>query len=104
MNKLTLDHDVISGNYGNKLDLSVPPSSSTTPPTNAVYDGSYYYYLPWGDTKPCVGIDSHWEDIGFRLGTKNILLRMCERLVSLFVIFIYESTVGLPETKNTLQG
>lgn len=74
--------NIYIGNYGNKLDLSVPPSSSSTPPTNAVYDGCYYYYLPWGETKPCVCVDSHWEDIGFRLGTLNILLRMCERLVS----------------------
>ena len=70
------------GNYGNKLDQSVPPSSSTTPPTNAVYDGSYYYYLPWGNTKPCVSVDSHWEDIAFRLDSLNILTRLCERLVS----------------------
>ncbi|EDO36863.1 predicted protein, partial [Nematostella vectensis] len=75
-----VEFEVSIGNYGNKLDLSVPPSSSTTPPTNAVYDGCYYYFLPWGDTKPCVCVESHWEDIGFRLGTKNILTRMCERL------------------------
>lgn len=73
----------LSGNYGNKLDQSVPPSSSTTPPTNAVYDGCYYYYLPWGDTKPCVCVDSHWEDISFRLDNLNILTRLCERLVSI---------------------
>jgi len=72
-----------AGNYGNKLDQSVPPSSSTTPPTNAVYDGCYYYYLPWGDTKPCVCVDSHWEDISFRLDNLNILTRLCERLVSI---------------------
>ena len=73
---------IVAGNYGNKLDQSVPPSSSTTPPTNAVYDGCYYYYLPWGDTKPCVCVDSHWEDISFRLDNLNILTRLCERLVS----------------------
>lgn len=73
----------LQGNYGNKLDQSVPPSSSTTPPTNAVYDGCYYYYLPWGDTKPCVCVDSHWEDISFRLDNLNILTRLCERLVSM---------------------
>lgn len=75
-----LEFEVSIGNYGNKLDQSVPPSSSTTPPTNAVYDGCYYYYLPWGDTKPCVCVDSHWEDISFRLDNLNILTRMCERL------------------------
>ena len=79
---LKRDYCFLLGNYGNKLDQSVPPSSSTTPPTNAVYDGCYYYYLPWGDTKPCVCVDSHWEDISFRLDNLNILTRMCERLVS----------------------
>ena len=79
---LKRDYRFLLGNYGNKLDQSVPPSSSTTPPTNAVYDGCYYYYLPWGDTKPCVCVDSHWEDISFRLDNLNILTRMCERLVS----------------------
>lgn len=77
-----VEFEVSIGNYGNKLDQSVPPSSSTTPPTNAVYDGCYYYYLPWGDTKPCVCVDSHWEDIAFRLDNLNMLTRMCERLES----------------------
>ncbi|XP_068709292.1 myoferlin-like isoform X2 [Montipora foliosa] len=77
-----VEFEVSIGNYGNKLDQSVPPSSSTTPPTNAVYDGCYYYYLPWGDTKPCVSVDSHWEDIAFRLDNLNMLTRMCERLES----------------------
>ena len=71
------------GNYGNKLDKSVEPSSSTTPPTNAIFDGCYYYYLPWGDTKPCISVDSHWEDISFRLDPLNILLEICEKLVGM---------------------
>lgn len=73
----------LSGNYGNKLDDNVPPCSSTTQPTNAVFDGCFYYFLPWGDTKPCVVIDSHWEDIGFRLETVNFLSHIIERLVRL---------------------
>lgn len=71
-----------SGNYGNQLDLSVPPSSSSTSPTNAIFDGSYYYFLPWNDIKPCCNVDSHWEDIAFRLEPRNILTRICEQLVS----------------------
>ena len=70
-----------AGNYGNKLDKSVAPSSSTTPPTNAIFDGSHYYYLPWGHTKPCISVDSHWEDISFRLDPLNVLLELCEKLV-----------------------
>lgn len=74
----------IEGNYGNTLDTSVPPSSSTTNPTNAVFDGCHYYYLPWSDSKPCVSVDSHWEDIAFRFEPLNILTRMCERLVCFY--------------------
>ncbi|XP_073239418.1 myoferlin-like [Porites lutea] len=72
--------EISIGNYGNQLDLSVPPSSSSTSPTNAIFDGSYYYFLPWNDIKPCCCVDSHWEDVAFRLGPRNILARMCERL------------------------
>ena len=75
------------GNYGNKLDHSVSPSSSTTPPTNAIFDGCHYYYLPWGHTKPCISVDSHWEDIFFRLDPLNILLQLCERLVRYVYFF-----------------
>ncbi len=72
----------VTGNYGNKLDNSFSPSSSTTPPTNPVFDGEKYYYLPWSQTKPCIRVDSHWEDITFRLGVLNKLLKACHRLVS----------------------
>ena len=71
------------GNYGNQLDVSVPPSASSTSPTNAIFDGCYYYFLPWNDIKPCCNVDSHWEDIAFRLEPLNILSRMCEQLVSI---------------------
>lgn len=70
------------GNYGNKLDESIAPCASTTQPTNAVFDGTHYYFLPWGDTKPCVVIDSHWEDISFRLETLNYFMMIVSRLVS----------------------
>ena len=74
----------VSGNYGNKLDTSVPPMASSTPPTNAVFDGASYYYLPWNDSKPCCVVDSHWEDIQFRLGPLNQLYKTIERLVCIF--------------------
>ncbi|XP_028415074.1 myoferlin-like [Dendronephthya gigantea] len=75
-----IEFEVSIGNYGNKLDNSFKPSSSTTPPTNPVFDGEKYYYLPWSGTKPCVRVDSHWEDITFRLGVLNKLLKACHRL------------------------
>ncbi|XP_028412829.1 myoferlin-like isoform X1 [Dendronephthya gigantea] len=75
-----VEFEVSIGNYGNKLDKSVAPSSSTTPPTNAIFDGCYYYYLPWGNTKPCISVDSHWEDISFRLDPLNVLLKLSEKL------------------------
>ena len=73
-------HFKIAGNYGNKLDESVPPCASSTQPTNAVFDGCFYYFLPWGDNKPCVSVDCHWEDIAFRLETLNLFEHITERL------------------------
>lgn len=74
--------EISIGNYGNQLDVSVPPSASSTSPTNAVFDGCHYYFLPWNDIKPCCNVDSHWEDIAFRLEPLNILSRICEQLES----------------------
>lgn len=58
------------------------PSSSATSPVNAVFDGCYYYYLPWGGIKPCCNVDSHWEDIAFRLDQLNIISHICDELVN----------------------
>ncbi|XP_064630282.1 myoferlin-like isoform X1 [Lineus longissimus] len=69
-----------AGNYGNKLDVGVPPSSSTTQPTNAVFDGTFYYFLPWGNSKPCTVVESHWEDISFRLEALNMIQKIIDRL------------------------
>ncbi|EDO28891.1 predicted protein [Nematostella vectensis] len=69
-----------SGNYGNRLDTSVEPSSSSTAACNPVFDGSFYYFLPWSDSKPCCSVESHWEDIAFRLEAFNMLTRTLERL------------------------
>ena len=62
--RFSFSHSI--GNYGNKLDNTVDPQSSSTPPTNPVFDGNNYYYLPWNETKPCCVVESHWEDIAFR--------------------------------------
>ena len=44
---------------------------STTTPTNTVFDGSSYYFLPWGEIKPYIQIASQWEDISFRIEASN---------------------------------
>lgn len=62
------------------MDESVAPSN--TPPCNAVYDGNNYYYLPWSREKPCVCVESYWENIAFRLEPLNALLNIIDRLVS----------------------
>ena len=56
---------------------------SNTPPCNAVYDGCNYYYLPWSSEKPCVCVESYWENIAFRLEPLNALLRIVDRAVRL---------------------
>ncbi|XP_052821675.1 myoferlin isoform X1 [Octopus bimaculoides] len=77
-----IEFEVSIGNYGNKLDVSVDPCASTTQPTNAVFDGCYYHFLPWASTKPCTVVDSAWEDISFRLESLNLFLRIIDLLES----------------------
>ena len=71
-----VEFEVSIGNYGNKLDENLPPSSSTTPPSNAIFDGCSYYFLPWGNVKPCMQIVSYWEDISYRLETVNKIKKL----------------------------
>ena len=61
----------------------MPPSSSTTSPCNAVFDGCSYYFVPWGNTKPCIQISSYWEDISYRLETINQIKKLRTYVVSL---------------------
>eukprot|EP00058_Branchiostoma_floridae_P024963 XP_002610453.1 hypothetical protein BRAFLDRAFT_124267 [Branchiostoma floridae] len=75
-----VEFEVSIGNYGNKLDTNIPPSSSTTQPTNAVFDGCKYYFLPWGSTKPVVVVTSFWENISWRLEALNMLHKITEAL------------------------
>ncbi|KAM3186213.1 hypothetical protein ACTXT7_004799 [Hymenolepis weldensis] len=75
-----IEFEVSIGNYGNNLDETVPPCPSTTPPTNAVFDGCYYNFLPWGDIKPCTVVECQWEDISYRLFAVNMINRIADKL------------------------
>ncbi|EDV22852.1 uncharacterized protein TRIADDRAFT_28445, partial [Trichoplax adhaerens] len=75
-----IEFEISIGNYGNKLDDTVAAASSTTQPTNAVYDGNHFYFLPWFDNKPCVAVNADWEDISYRIDNYNCLCRICDRL------------------------
>ena len=89
-----VEFEVSIGNYGNKLDDGCMPQPSTTQPTNAVFDGCEYYFLPWTENKPLVVVNSDWEDISFRLDTLNILLRKVERLVCIHFKFSMHKRVS----------
>ena len=52
----SVQFEVSIGDYGNKQDDKSPIQSSTTPPSNPVYDGTKYYYLPWQKEKPVIEV------------------------------------------------
>ncbi|XP_056669045.1 fer-1-like protein 5 isoform X2 [Monodelphis domestica] len=74
--------EVTIGHYGNKMDLNYKPLASTTPYSQAVFDGTLYHFMPWQDNKPVVSLISTWEDIGYRMSSLNILRIAWDRLKS----------------------
>ena len=107
-----VEFEVSIGNYGNVLDEQLVPSVSTTQPTNAVFDGCYYYYLPWSDNKPCLTVECSWEDVLFRLESMNLLQSIADRLASqsdtfLLLLLVPNSTTRTPAMDvlyNTTNG
>lgn len=93
-----VEFEVSIGNYGNMMDESMAPSN--TPPCNAVYDGSNYYYLPWSSEKPCVCVESYWENIAFRLEPLNALIRIIDRLKSKIAEVTYMIATKEPEVER----
>lgn len=55
---------------------------ANTPPSNAVFDGCKYYYLPWTEDKSCTCVEAYWEDITFRLEPLNAMHRIIDQLVN----------------------
>uniref|UniRef100_UPI00398F19C0 myoferlin-like n=1 Tax=Pristiophorus japonicus TaxID=55135 RepID=UPI00398F19C0 len=78
--KEPVQFEVSVGNYGNKFDKSCKLHASSTQYSQAMFDGNYYYFLPWCDTKPVTAVTSYWENIDHRLDRLNILLKIIDKL------------------------
>ncbi|XP_033469329.2 myoferlin isoform X1 [Epinephelus lanceolatus] len=94
-----IQFEVSIGNYGNKMDSTCTPLSSTTQYSFAVFDGNHYYYLPWADTKPVVILTSYWEDVSHRLDSVNVLLFIADRLESHLTSLKTAILAKVPETR-----
>ncbi|XP_041427025.1 myoferlin-like [Xenopus laevis] len=72
--------EVSIGNYGNKFDSTCKALPSTTQYRQPLFDGNFYYYIPWYASKPVVALTSYWEDISHRLDAVNIFTALTDRL------------------------
>ena len=77
-----------SGNYGKKLDKreSLVAVNPVTPKKTPIHYGHSYYFIPWRNQKPCLVVDSEWEECIWRIETQNMLLRVANKLVSISLI------------------
>ena len=57
--------------------------ASSTQPVNPVYDGTAYYYIPWSHNKPCVVVESFWENCSYRITALCLLNNIVDKLVSI---------------------
>ncbi|KAF6270415.1 fer-1 like family member 5 [Rhinolophus ferrumequinum] len=78
--KELIQFEVSIGHYGNKMDLKYKPLVSTTQHSPVIYDGNFYHYVPWYNTKPVVAVTSYWEDVSFRMNCLNLLHFTRDRL------------------------
>ncbi|XP_041424830.1 myoferlin-like [Xenopus laevis] len=77
-----IQFEVSIGNYGNKFDSTCKALPSLTQYRQPLFDGNFYYYLPWYASKPVVALTPYWEDISHRLDAVNILSAFTDRLQS----------------------
>ncbi|GFS98807.1 otoferlin, partial [Nephila pilipes] len=56
------------------------PIQSTTDPLKPTSKDRQYYYLPYGDNKPCVWVRSIWQDHRRRMYNSNVLAKIGDKL------------------------
>ncbi|XP_071827267.1 myoferlin-like isoform X3 [Apostichopus japonicus] len=95
----SIEFEVSIGNFGNKLEKNVTPQPSSTQPSNAVYDGLHYYFLPWLANKPLIVVDSYWEDISFRSESLNNLFTKIKKTEKLLKLVKTSLQSGAPATE-----
>ena len=99
----------IVGNFGNTIDGHVirDPTEETeqiddrfvhslTQPCKAISADRQYYHLPYDDVKPCLHIKFNWQDHRRRLYLSNMLYKILETLVRIYLL-----NVNLFNTKGS---
>ncbi|GIY69883.1 otoferlin [Caerostris darwini] len=79
----TDDEDLDSGSDsgdGSFYGETSCPVQSTTPPLKPTTKDRQYYYLPYGDNKPCVWVRSIWQDHRRRMYHSNVLAKIGDKL------------------------